>query len=222
MTLQQLSYFLAAEHGSFTAAADSLHLARPSLSEQIARLEAELGVPLFVRAGRRLELTDVGASCGRRPNGRSPPRRARTLTDCVAGFGMFSTAHHFQRIMLIDLVEDFSRRLSARAGPHPRPELLRGGDAVRDGRLEAGLVELPINDEELDVGAPVSSHARPLLRPSARRAARPKPATRSTTRANESKSPTRAPVSVALRRMPHARRRGPGASCHRRSLQANG
>src|SRR5262249_23488972 len=54
MTLQQLTYFLAAaEHGSFTAAADSLRLARPSVSEQIAHLEAELGVALFVRAGRR-------------------------------------------------------------------------------------------------------------------------------------------------------------------------
>ena len=61
MTLQQLTYFLAAaEHGSFTAAADALHLARPSVSEQIAHLEAELGVALFVRTGRRLELTDAG------------------------------------------------------------------------------------------------------------------------------------------------------------------
>jgi DNA-binding transcriptional LysR family regulator len=61
MTLQQLTYFLAAaEHGSFTAAADTLHLARPSVSEQIAHLEAELGVALFVRTGRRLKLTDAG------------------------------------------------------------------------------------------------------------------------------------------------------------------
>ena len=61
MTLQQLTYFLAsAEHGSFTGAADALHLSRPSVSEQIANLEAELGVALFVRAGRRLELTDAG------------------------------------------------------------------------------------------------------------------------------------------------------------------
>ena len=41
MTLQQLSYFLAAaEHGSFSAAAEALHMAQPSLSEQIRRLEA--------------------------------------------------------------------------------------------------------------------------------------------------------------------------------------
>ena len=61
MTLQQLRYFLAAaEHGSFSAAAQTLLMAQPSLSDQIRRLEAELGVPLFTRAGRRLELTEAG------------------------------------------------------------------------------------------------------------------------------------------------------------------
>src|ERR671915_776082 len=61
MTLQQLRYFLAAaEHRSFSGAANALLMAQPSLSDQIRRLEAELGVPLFARAGRRLELTEAG------------------------------------------------------------------------------------------------------------------------------------------------------------------
>ena len=61
MTLQQLHYFLAAlEHGSFSAAAEELHLAQPSLSEQVRRLEAELGVPLFQRVGRGLTPTQAG------------------------------------------------------------------------------------------------------------------------------------------------------------------
>src|SRR4051812_50044044 len=61
MTLQQLAYVLAAaRHGSFSAAAAALHMAQPSLSDQIRKLEAELGVGLFVRAGRRLELTEAG------------------------------------------------------------------------------------------------------------------------------------------------------------------
>src|SRR4051812_5095740 len=50
MNLQQLAYFReAVVLESFSAAAKSLHLAQPSLSEQIRRLEGELGVPLFLR-----------------------------------------------------------------------------------------------------------------------------------------------------------------------------
>ena len=61
MTLQQLEYFLAAyRHGSFSAAAEELHMAQPSLSEQVRRLEAELGVELFRRLPRGLELTPAG------------------------------------------------------------------------------------------------------------------------------------------------------------------
>src|SRR5919108_32477 len=57
MTLQQLTYFLAAvEHRSFSAAAEALFMAQPSLSDQVRRLEAELGVTLFARSGRGLEL----------------------------------------------------------------------------------------------------------------------------------------------------------------------
>jgi Enoyl-(Acyl carrier protein) reductase/Bacterial regulatory helix-turn-helix protein, lysR family len=58
VTLQQLTYFLAAaEHGSFTAAADALHLARPSVSEQIAHLEDEFGGSATLDACR--EAADV-------------------------------------------------------------------------------------------------------------------------------------------------------------------
>ena len=76
MTLQQLRYFLAAaEHGSFSAAAEALLMAQPSLSDQIRRLEAELGVPLFTRAGRRLALTEAGRML--QPARRADARRGR-------------------------------------------------------------------------------------------------------------------------------------------------
>ena len=61
MTIQQLQYFLAAlEHGSFSAAAEELHLAQPTISAQLKLLEESLGHKLFERQGRRLVLTDVG------------------------------------------------------------------------------------------------------------------------------------------------------------------
>jgi DNA-binding transcriptional LysR family regulator len=49
-----------AREGSVTAAAESLHYAQPSVSHQLAKLEAEVGVPLLQRMGRGIRLTDAG------------------------------------------------------------------------------------------------------------------------------------------------------------------
>jgi LysR family hca operon transcriptional activator len=62
MELRHLRYFVAvAEEGSLTVAAQKrLHTAQPSLSRQIHDLERELGVPLFIRGPRGIELTPSG------------------------------------------------------------------------------------------------------------------------------------------------------------------
>src|ERR1700687_2722045 len=61
MELHQLRYFCAvAETGSFSRAAEHSHVSQPSLSQQILKLEAELGVRLFDRLGRSVRLTEVG------------------------------------------------------------------------------------------------------------------------------------------------------------------
>ena len=104
MTLQQLQYFLAAiEHGSFSAAAGTLHMAQPSLSEQVRRLEAELGVELFTRVGRGLVLTEAGRTL--RPHAEDVLAEAEEARDSVmevrevrggtVSLGMFGDAPYY-------------------------------------------------------------------------------------------------------------------------------
>jgi DNA-binding transcriptional LysR family regulator len=49
-----------ARHGSFTRAAEELHLAQSAVSQQVRRLEAELGVDLLRRTSRRVDVTEAG------------------------------------------------------------------------------------------------------------------------------------------------------------------
>lgn len=61
MTLQQLQYFRAVcIHQNFRKAAEELHVSQPSLSIAIGNLEDDLGVYLFRRKGRHIELTKLG------------------------------------------------------------------------------------------------------------------------------------------------------------------
>ncbi|MFE2101726.1 LysR family transcriptional regulator [Streptomyces sp. NPDC059468] len=61
MQFQQLQYFVAvAETRHFTRAAELVHVAQPSLSQQIKTLERELGADLFLRARGNITLTDAG------------------------------------------------------------------------------------------------------------------------------------------------------------------
>lgn len=61
MEIHQLRYFSrVADLGSFTRAAEACFVAQPSLSQQIIKLETELGTPLFERLARRVILTEAG------------------------------------------------------------------------------------------------------------------------------------------------------------------
>jgi DNA-binding transcriptional LysR family regulator len=157
LTLQQLEYFLAAyRHGSFSGAAQELRMAQPSLSEQVRRLEAELGVALFARVGRGLAPTEAGETL--RPHAertlaeteaaRESVVAVRELRGGIATFGTWGTALYYPGT---DMVAEFRRR-------HPDVRVRLVGqnssevvEAVRAGDLEAGMVALPIDDRGLDV-----------------------------------------------------------------------
>lgn len=61
MDLRRLRYIThISDERSFTRAAQSLNVAQPTLSQQVRDLELELGVTLFIRGGRRVEVTEAG------------------------------------------------------------------------------------------------------------------------------------------------------------------
>ena len=67
MELRLLRYFLTvAKEQSFTKAAEQLHITQPTLSRQMAALEDELEITLFLRNGKRISLTDEGILLKRR------------------------------------------------------------------------------------------------------------------------------------------------------------
>jgi DNA-binding transcriptional LysR family regulator len=157
LTLQQLLYFrAAAELGSFNAAARSLHCTQPAVSDQVRRLEQELGVSLFARAGRGLTLTTAGrvflshaervteaASDALTSVGHRQAAYERAVT-----MGTFRNAPYYEIAKLAALYCD----------RHPDARLrMRGQNsfdvarAVQAGDLEAGLVVLPVDDSMLDV-----------------------------------------------------------------------
>lgn len=156
-TIRQLEYFISAAHlGTFAAAAAEHRIAQPSLSEQINVLERSLEVPLFTRTSRRLLLTDAGKQL--LPLAEQAvtdmrefaewSRRVRSIEEGTVSFGTFNSAHLY---LLTDLIREFHEL-------HPSVRIQVVGlnssevaDGVREGRLEAGLVQLPVDDRELDL-----------------------------------------------------------------------
>ena len=55
-----LAFAVFAEHRNFTHAAAELHLSQPALHKKVKKLTEQVGVPLYTRRGRKLELTDAG------------------------------------------------------------------------------------------------------------------------------------------------------------------
>ena len=99
MDLRQFRYLDAvARRRSFTKAALDLHIAQSALSQQVGRLERELGVELLRRSTRRVEVTEAG-SPWRALGARSPKRMAcgRTSTPSRGSSGARCASAAFPR-----------------------------------------------------------------------------------------------------------------------------
>lgn len=155
MTSPSLRYFASvARHGSIREAAEDLHVAQSALSRQIQKLEHELGVPLFQRHARGVELTSAGEIFLR--HARSSLRQAeRVRSELDALKGLRSGTINLQTIeslvpgVLPQVIVGFSKR-------HPGITFNVTVDrtdrilvAVREGRTDIGLVFYPTAESEL-------------------------------------------------------------------------
>jgi DNA-binding transcriptional LysR family regulator len=149
MELRQLEYFVAvAEEEHFTRAAERVLVAQPAISQQIRRLEAELGETLFDRDRRHVRLTAAGRTL--LPHARATlaaAGRARAAVGSLSGLltgeltvGVFEGA---PERLLADALGQFRRA-------HPGVEVrvredyaLALLDAVRRGELDAAITALP-------------------------------------------------------------------------------
>ena len=115
MDLAGLNAFIAiAETGSFSLAAERLHLTQPAVSKRLAALESQLDVRLFDRLGREIGLTEAGRALLPRAyrilNVLDDTRRALTnLSGDVSGRLCLATSHHIGLHRLPPLLRAFTR-----------------------------------------------------------------------------------------------------------------
>ncbi len=163
MELRVLNYFLAiAREGSFTKAADMLHVTQPTLSRQIADLERELGVKLFIRSNHSILLTDDGRMLKHRAQEilsladktkRDLLKKEGSLSGTVSiGSGEFRSTEYLAKV-----ISGFNSRY-----PDVKYEIYSGNavnirDYIERGFLDLGLMSEPIDVRKYDfVNMPIN------------------------------------------------------------------
>lgn len=156
MELHQLRYFCAvAEAGSFSRAAEQSHVSQPSLSQQIMKLEDELGARLFDRLGRSVRLTETGQTF--LPRARAVLRELEAARgdvaeqkDSIGGSITIGVIPTVAPYFLPERLTWFSRKF-----PQVRftvveeitPILL---DQIRAGKVDLAILALPIRGHEFE------------------------------------------------------------------------
>jgi len=156
MELHQLRYFVAvAETENFTRAAGRVHVSQPSLSQQIMKLEGEVGHKLFHRLGRKAVLTEAGNAFLERARRIlfEVENAAKELGDHPS-LGRRITVGAVQTVMpylmtpLIAALRESHPNLLINAQEDFRSNLVRG---VVEGDLDLAIVPMPVKDVRISV-----------------------------------------------------------------------
>jgi DNA-binding transcriptional LysR family regulator len=153
LDLRKLRYFtVLAEHRNYGRAAQALHIAQPVLSRQIRAFEHELGVVLFVRDKRTVELTPAGEQmlADAQPllaNAAALTRRTRVAAREQLTF----TVGFMPGLMITEAVQALES-----AHPGLSVTVVRTGwddqvEVVHDGRVDVSYIRQPVNGRGLNI-----------------------------------------------------------------------
>ncbi len=157
MELHQLRYFLAvAKAGNFSRAAKNCHVAQPSLSQQILKLESELGERLFERKSRQVLLTSAGEALRARATKilheiEEAQREVQDASRDPRGKVALSALPTIAPYLLPKIIRDFSHRCPAVETIVHEETTARALDALNESELDLALVSLPIQAAHLEI-----------------------------------------------------------------------
>jgi LysR family hydrogen peroxide-inducible transcriptional activator len=162
MNLRDLEYFVAlAEHRHFGRAAAACYVSQPTLSTQVKKLEAELGLQLIERSPRQVMLTAAGELVVGRARVilaevqdiRGIARQAADPRSGSLRLGIFPTLGPYLLPHIVGPLHQRFPELELLLVEEKTDDLL---ERLRAGRLDVAILALPVHDETL--------HAEPLFR----------------------------------------------------------
>mgnify|MGYP004484620583 CR=1 FL=1 len=156
MELRVLRYFLTvAREENITRAAELLHVSQPAVSRQLAQLEDELGVKLFVRSNHHITLTENGLMLRRRAQeivelAEKTKRDFRQHTAELTGEIAIGSGELRSFSTLGAVLADFSMQ-----HPQVRYTLFSGNadhikEKIENGTLDMGLLSMPVDLSKYD------------------------------------------------------------------------
>jgi len=155
MNLRDLRYLVAvADERHFGRAAEACFVSQPTLSTQIKKLEAELGVELVERSPRHIMMTAVGAEVVERARVvlreaddiTQIARRAKDPESGTVRLGIFPTLAPYLLPHVVPQIHTRFPELELLLVEEKTEEILH---QLRDGRLDAGILALPVHGDHL-------------------------------------------------------------------------